>query len=172
MSHHHKLSFGTAILVNLNIMFGAGIFINTLSLSHLAGFLGFVSYSIAALLLVPLIISMATLIEQFPDGGFYAYAAKSVNAITGFFSAWAYFTGKLASAALLIHVFSTLITTLIPLLSINPFILDGIILCLFTWLNLLHMKTGRILMYAFIFLKRSLICIIIFEIYSKNVNEM
>src|SRR5581483_2039418 len=105
---HHKLSFWTAVFVNLNVMFGAGLFINTVVLAHSAGFLGFVCYLLVALLLIPLILSTAALLRFYPDGGFYVYAAKSIHPLAGFISSWAYFTGKLASATLLIHVFTSL----------------------------------------------------------------
>lgn len=154
MSHHHKLSFWTAVLVNLNVMFGAGLFINTVVLSKIAGFYGFMSYCIAALLLVPLIICTGALIRHYPDGGFYVYAAKSMNPLAGFISAWGYFTGKLASAALLVHVFSTLITTVLPSLAvINIFVLDVAIIGLFTWLNVMHLKTGKVIVYTFMLFK-------------------
>lgn len=134
-------------------MFGAGIFVNTLSLAKLAGFFGFLSYFIVAVILLPLIIAMARLLRYFPDGGFYTYATKTMSPLWGFFSAWAYFTGKLASAALLTHIFSTLFISIIPGLTISPFLLDGIIIGLFTMLNLWHMKAGKNIMYAFIFFK-------------------
>lgn len=154
MSHHHKLSFWTAVLVNFNVMFGTGIFINTVVLAQLAGFFGFLSYLIVALLLVPLIICTGALLRFYPDGGFYAYASKTISPLAGFISAWAYFTGKLASAALLVHVFSSFITTLLPsLATINILILDSAVICLFAWLNLLHMKTGRTIMYTFMVFK-------------------
>lgn len=153
MSHHHKLSFLTAVLVNLNVMFGAGIFINTVTLARLAGFYGFLSYVIVALLLVPLIIATAALLRLYPDGGFYAYAAKSIHPLAGFISAWAYFTGKLASAALLVHVFSSLMSTIIGFNSAYIIALDCLIIAFFAWLNLLRMKTGRAIMYTFMVFK-------------------
>ncbi len=154
MGGHHKLSFWTAVLVNLNVMFGAGIFINTISVAKQAGFLGFISYLVVAILLIPLIIGMSRLIALFPNGGFYGYGAHTISKGVGFFSAWAYFTGKLASAALLVHVFSTLIVSLFPgYLGISTIALDSIIICLFAWLNLHHMKTGRAIMYTFMVFK-------------------
>ena len=36
-AQEYKLSLPTAILININIMLGAGIFINTATLSHRAG---------------------------------------------------------------------------------------------------------------------------------------
>lgn len=153
MSHHHKLSFWTAVLVNLNVMFGAGIFINTVTLARLAGFFGFFSYVVVALLLVPLILATAALLRLYPDGGFYAYAAKSMHPLVGFISAWAYFTGKLASAALLVHVFSSLMSSILGIGTNYILFFDALIIVLFAWLNLLRMKTGRTIMYTFMVFK-------------------
>lgn len=154
MSGHHKLSFWTAVLVNLNVMFGAGVFINTITVAKHAGFFGFASYLIVAILLIPLIICMSRLIALFPDGGFYKYGAHTISNGVGFFSAWAYFTGKLASATLLVHVFSTLILSLFPSCACIPILLlDALIICLFAWLAMLHFKAGRALMYTFMIFK-------------------
>lgn len=81
----HKLSLGTAILVNVNIMMGAGLFLNTVVLSQRAGMLGCFSYILIGLLLLPLIASITTLISMHPDGGFYTFGAKEINPFAGFF---------------------------------------------------------------------------------------
>jgi amino acid transporter len=154
VSHHHKLSLTTAILLNLNVMFGTGIFINTIYLAQHAGFLGFLSYLLVAVLISPLIISMSMLLRFFPDGGFYSYASSTLGSFAGFISAWAYFTGKLASAALLTHVFSTLVQSMVPSLRIlSPLTLDVAILLLFGWLVLYHLRTGKWMIYGFIMCK-------------------
>lgn len=152
--HSHKLSLWSAFLININVMFGTGVFINTVNLAKLAGSLGFLSYLFVALLILPLIFSIAALLRRHPSGGFYTYGAKDISPFAGFLSAWAYFTAKLASATLLIHVFSSLLRTIIPSLQIvNPLIFDMIIIGLFTWLNMLNMKTGTNIMYTFFILK-------------------
>lgn len=154
MTKRNLLSLRTAILININIMFGTGVFINTVPLAKFAGFLGFLSYLIVAILLLPLIIAIAALIRRYPAGSFYTYAAQDITPIAGFISAWAYFTAKLASAALLVHVFTTLIQTVFPAFqAVSPFILDVVILLFFGWLNLFNMKTGSKLMYMFIVFK-------------------
>ncbi len=160
----HKLSLWTVTLININIMFGTGLFINTLMLAQKTGFLGFVSYIAVAILIIPLILSFSALLQRYPGGNFYTYSATAISPLVGFMSAWAYFIAKLASAALLIHVFSTLIATVISSLNIiNPFMLDTIILTLFTLLNFFHMKTGRAVMYTFLFLKLVPILFVIFS---------
>lgn len=150
----HKLSLSTALLVNINVMLGAGIFINTVPLAQEAGFLGFASYALVALLMVPLIAGTALLLHHFPSGGFYTYSARTVHPFMGFVSAWAYFTGKLASAALLVHVCVTMILSIIPSLEIvHPLLWDSAIIGLFAWLTTHHLKTGTALMYSFMVCK-------------------
>lgn len=150
----HKLSLRSAILINFNTMFGAGIFINTVNLAKYAGILGFVSYMVSAVILTPLMVSMANILRYHPSGGMYVYGKKELGTWAGFVSAWCYFFGKLSSAILLVHVFSLLIQTIItPLQAINPLALDFIILSLFMWLNSHNIKTSSKIMYFFLFVK-------------------
>lgn len=157
------LSLWSALCININIMFGTGIFINTVTLTHLTGLWGFFTYALVAILISPLIIALAALIKQYPIGGFYVYGA-SISPFIGFISAWAYFIGKLASAALLIHVFSSLLFTILP--SCNDYLsiytLDFIILTLFAYLNTRNMKTSSTIIYTFIVLKLTPIIFTIF----------
>lgn len=153
MTHGHKISLNTAILICMNVMFGTGIFINTVSLAQTAGALGFVSYCIGAILVMPLMLSMAEILRYYPSGGFYVYGAECVSPLTGFISAWAYFVGKLGSAALLVNVFVSLIKNIFPEIAVNTLLLDAIILIIFGWLNLLGARTGKKIMYMFMVMK-------------------
>jgi amino acid transporter len=160
---HHKLSLRSAVLINLNVMVGFGIFINTVQLAKLAGFLGFACYALVAVLILPLILSFAALFKLHPEGGFYGYAAHNLHPFAGFMSSWTYFTGKLASAALIIHVVMTLLQNLIPALQIVPILLlDSVIILLFTLLNTYHMRIGSSLAGWFIMLKLTPILFAIF----------
>ena len=116
MAQDDKLSLPTAILINLNIMLGAGIFINTDLLAKRSGALGFLMYPLIAIIMLPLIISIAKLVNIYPDDGFYGYGARAIHPIIGFFSSWSYFVGKLASATLMIHVALSLVVQTVPLL--------------------------------------------------------
>lgn len=139
-----KLSLRSAILVNLNIMMGAGIFINTVELAKRAGILGFLAYGIVGLMLVPLIVSIACLVQLYPDGGFFTYAKQELNPLAAFISAWAYFVGKLGSAMLMIHTAMRLCQQIIPVLApANIFALDMVFLSIFMGLNMFNLKTGR-----------------------------
>jgi amino acid transporter len=69
-------------------------------------------------------------------------------------STWAYFTGKLASATLLIHIFSLLLKTIIvPLIAIPTLLIDVTVLVLFMWLNHFGLQFGTRLTYAFVLFK-------------------
>ena len=154
MSAEHKLSLPTAILININIMLGAGIFINTALLAQGAGALGFLSYGTIGILLLPLILSIAALVKLHPSGGFYIFARREINPFFGFLSAWAYFTGKLASAAIMMHTSVLILQLFFPLLAaINPLIIDFTLLTLFISLNMLNMKAGSRIQATFTSLK-------------------
>jgi amino acid transporter len=159
----HKLSLTSAILISLNIMVGFGIFVNTIVLSQLNGFLGFLAYALVAVMVAPLIFAVARLISLYPTGGFYMYGAENLGRLAGFLSAWGYFIGKLASTSLIIHVVMALFQTLIPLLAgINLLLLDALVIILFAFLNTWHMKVGSQLAGIFVVLKLTPILFAIF----------
>lgn len=147
----YKLSLPTAILININIMLGAGIFINTPTLAQRAGLLGAFMYVLVGILMLPLILSIAQMLRLHPSGGFYTFAKEEISPFMGFLSGWSYFTGKLASCMLMIHVSVTLIQHIFPtLLFIHPFILDTVVVCFFCTLNLLNIKAGSAIQKMFI----------------------
>jgi len=151
---NHKLTLPVAILININIMLGTGIFVNTALLAKKAGALGALGYSIVGLLMLPLVISITRLLEIHPSGGFYIFGQKEIHPLAGFISAWTYFTGKLASATFAIHTAVLLTQSVITSLNtINPLYLDAIILALFIALNMLHIRTGGKIQTLFIVFK-------------------
>jgi amino acid transporter len=143
MSSHRPLSLATAVLINVNVMLGIGIFINTVELTKRAGAFGSIAYAIVGIMLLPLIISIAELIKLHPQGGFYVYAQKEISTFAGFLSAWGYFTGKLGSGAIVLHTAVRLIQHIIPWLHHIPtLVLDAFMICLFVGLNTLNMQAG------------------------------
>ena len=143
MQGKQKLSLWSAVLINVNIMLGVGIFINTVVLTKLAGLLGFLSYLVVGILMLPLVISMAKLVSAAPDGGFYAYGKTFLSPIAGFLASWSYFWGKLASCTLMIHTFTTLLQIFIPATKcVSILAIDLAVISLFVILNTLNIKTG------------------------------
>ena len=154
MQGKQKLSLWSAVLINVNIMMGVGIFINTVVLTKLSGLLGFLSYLLVGILMLPLVISMAKLVSAAPDGGFYAYGKTFLKPFTGFLASWSYFWGKLASCTLMVHTFATLLQIFIPATkSVSILAIDLIVISLFMILNTFNIKTGTKIQAALFSLK-------------------
>lgn len=164
MTKDHKLSLFAAIFININIMLGTGFFINTVILTKEAGSLGPAAYLVVAVLLLPLIISIAQLLKYNPTSGTFYDFGKYVSPFFGFLSSWSYFTAKLCSAALGIHVCLSFLQMIIPALqAISIIHLDLIAIGLFTGLNLLNLQIGKQIQFTFICLKVIPILFVVFS---------
>ncbi|MFS8506816.1 MAG: APC family permease [Candidatus Babeliales bacterium] len=152
MSHAQTLSLPAAILININIMLGTGVFINTVLLAQHTGVLGGFLYIIAGLLMLPLVLCIADLTSKHKEGNFYNFGAL-LGPFWGFLSAWSYCIAKLASASLSIHVFATFLKHILPILTLPTVVYDCMIITLFVLLNTLHVKTGSRIQYGFIVMK-------------------
>lgn len=149
-----KLSLFEAICINITIMIGTGLFINTVLLAQYSGPFVLLTFLATGCLMLPLVLSFAELIRYYPVGGFYTFASKTINPIVGFLSAWIYFFAKLASSTLGMHVFVCIMQQIIPPLAHIPTLaLDVIIISSCTILNLLNLKTGSTLLKYFFILK-------------------
>lgn len=148
-----KLSLRSAIFINLNIILGTGIFLNTALLAQHVGPWGWLTYLTVGIILLPLILSLAELVRVHEGGSFYDYAAPLHPAI-GFVSQWCYFVGKTAACTLGIHVFSSLIKSIfIPLAGVPTLALDSLIILLFLALNMLNLRINKTIQMAFFVLK-------------------
>ncbi|MFC1845541.1 APC family permease [Candidatus Dependentiae bacterium] len=152
MSKKQTISLAAAVMININIMLGAGVFLNTVKLSP-AGALGSLAYLIAGAMMLPLVLTIAKLTGMHPSGGFYAFGKNELHPFAGFISAWSYFIGKLASGALMIHFSLSLIQQLIGLGSVPILVLDAIAIGAFISLNMLNVKAGSRIQVTFTFLK-------------------
>ena len=158
-----SISFGTALLTNLNMMIGVGIFVNTATLVKDAGALSPLSYLIVGLIMLPLILAINKLMYRHKGGNFYTFGAENIGTIWGFISCWSYFIGKLASCSLMIHFFSSLIQQLIPRLSFYPTLaLDLVVISMLTAFNCLNTKIGSRIQLLIFIVKISPIFLIIF----------
>lgn len=149
-----KLSLSAAIFINLNIMVGAGLFVNTVVLSQRAGAAGFLVYPIVGICMLPLIAGIAQLLDLYPSGGFYSFAKAGLGEPFAFLSTWSYFVAKLASCSLMLFVSARFLQQLIPLLKpIATLHIAFTILALFTILNLLRFTIGVSIQTFFLFAK-------------------
>lgn len=162
MTHPYKLSLKSAILISVNIILGAGLFLNTVPLAQKAGPLSPFIYIFVAICMVPLIMVMAELVKLIPGGTLFNFAQKGLSLHWGFLVGWSYFVAKLASCSVMIHLFTSMARQAIPQAAlINHVILDIAILGLFTLLNLMNMKTGNRIQMFFISMKTMPIAFII-----------
>lgn len=139
----NHLSLWSAIIINLNIIIGSGVFINTTELAKRAGLLGGLCYALVGLLLFPLILSFVQLLRIHPSGGFYSFCSTSIHPLIGFLNTWCYFFAKLSSATLAIHIFTLLTQKTFPTLTcISPIVFDITILTILLLLNMLNVRTG------------------------------
>ncbi len=154
MPTKHKLSLPMAIFININVILGSGLFINTVLLAKFAGALGAFSYTLVGILLLPLVLGLSHLVKQHPEGGFYSFAREDLSPFFGFISTWSYFTAKIGSATLGIHVANSLIQTVIP--ALRPYStvgMDAFVIILFVLLNMMNMRRGSKIQMGFIILK-------------------
>src|ERR1700733_2439106 len=144
-----------SILICINTMIAAGLFINPGPLTNIAGPLGFMGYLISAVLLFPLLLCIAELARLHPvSGGLYAFGKAHINPWAGFLSGWGYFIGKTTSAAVLMHKFIQFFQANIPALSIIPtLMLDYMVIFLLVILNIFGMRVGGRAQYIFTALK-------------------
>lgn len=150
-----QIKLTAAILICMNTVIGAGLFINPKQLALLAGPLGFVGYILGALCLLPLVLCIAELARLHPvTGGLYIYSKEYLSPGIGFLSGWSYFLSKTTSSALLTHISVDFFRTRIEALqNINPLLLDFAGLFFIIGLFLLGMKLGGRIQYLFIVLK-------------------
>lgn len=164
MSSQHKISLYTAILINLNIMLGSGVFINTAILTKQAGSLGALVYALVGILLFPLILAIKELWQHSKGACTFYHFGLPISPFWGFLSSWSYFIAKICSLTLGIHVCVSLLQQIIPSLNILSAVqLDIMIIGLFTLLNSLNLKIGQSIQYGFIFLKLVPIFFVIFS---------
>ena len=148
-----KLSLFATIFLNINIMLGTGVFINTVVLTQKVGVLAPLLYALSGLLMLPLILSFARLMQLYKEGSFYNFGA-SITPYLGFISTWSYFIGKLATPTLGIHVFNLFLQKTVPYFAqFSVFMLDVCIITLFVGLNLFSGTVGKKIQYFFLITK-------------------
>ncbi|MFA5075224.1 MAG: amino acid permease [Candidatus Babeliales bacterium] len=155
MQTSKKINLSTAILININVILGAGIFINPQILTKTVGEFGFIFYIIAALILLPIVLTIASLAQKNQEaGGLYVYSKKYLNPTIGFISTWGYFLGKTSSAALLVNIFVSFFQiNIIYLQKIPTIYLDLFVIFFLIFLNIIGVKIGGKIQYLFVFFK-------------------
>ncbi len=150
-----KISPLTAVLICLNSMIGAGLFINPKPLTAFAGAFGFMGYVLAGCIVFPIILCVAELAALHPvAGGLYVFSKTYVGSFAGFLGAWGYFVGKTTSATVLLHKVIQFFQARIPLLhGVPTFSLDVSALFFIVFLNIVGVSIGGRIQYMFTTLK-------------------
>ncbi|MFH1832005.1 MAG: APC family permease [bacterium] len=105
MPNSKKISFMAAVLMNINTIVGSGIYIYPQFMAKQAGGLSFLSWVIAALLLLPIVLTIAQAARIFPgEGGFYNYSKTALGEDAGFIANWAYLLGYMGIVATITSV--------------------------------------------------------------------
>jgi len=171
MNKSHKISLKTAIFMNINIIAGAGLFINTVLLTKITGILSCLVYLFIGICMLPLIQSIAQLVKLHPSGGFYAFS-RPLSPFLGFMTCWIYFFSKLASGALILYVSANFLQQTLPLLNyVQTTTLSLIILAIFTYLNLFNLHIGSSIQKLFFGAKAiPILFAIVVGIYSFDIS--
>ena len=154
-SNKNMISPVVGVLICINTMIGAGLFINAATLAQKAGPWGFVGYIVSALLMLPLILSISTLAKLHPvSGGLYVFSKSHIGNWAGFLSGWSYFLGKTAAAGLLMHKFVQFFQVQFSFLNQFPaLVLDYFVLFFLISIHILGARIGGKLQYLFVSLK-------------------
>ena len=155
MQEKNKISLTAAILINVNIIIGAGIFLNVKPLTQIAGSLGFFGYIFGSIILFPFVYSLAKLAQLHPvSGGLYVYSKEHLNPFVGFLSGWSYFIGKTISAAFLSYSFATFFQNRILFLQqFHSLLLTSIVIFSLISLNIIGVHIGGKIQLLFITIK-------------------
>ena len=146
-----KISLTRAILFCINTVMGAGLFLNPKVLVGLAGPYCFVGYLVAAIILLPLLLSMAELTRFQPvSGGVYVYGRTYLNSGMGFLSAWSFFIAKTVSAIFILHSCVSFVQPRVAFLAGVPVLfLDYLAVALLIALNTSGVSVGGRIQYLF-----------------------
>lgn len=143
MEQEHKISFWTAILTNMNIMIGVGIFAFPVLMAQKAGNASFLGWILVALVFLPLVLSIATMARLFPGASFYEYSKSLIGPTAGFTSGWAFYLAYTGIGALMTIIVRD--TVVFPSFPMSPILFNFIFIAFLTLLSLVNIKTvGRI----------------------------
>jgi len=100
MAEQGKIPFIAAVLMNINIIVGSGIFAFPQFMAEKSGGWSFLGWPLAGFLLLPIIWTVAQAARVFPgEGGFYNYCKSGINESAGFIANWAYLLGYMGTAS-------------------------------------------------------------------------
>lgn len=118
-----RISFFGAVLMNINLMIGAAVFMGPSMITKAAGPAGLYGWLSAAILFLPVVYAIAQMAKLFPGkGSFYSYSNHGISRTAGFMSGWLYSLGYISTGALQLLSLQKLLGTQLnmPLLTSAP----------------------------------------------------
>jgi len=142
-SDSNKMSLFAAILVNINIMVGAGIYTNPPMMAAKAGGLSFLGWALSSLIFLPLVFCISKASKLFPgEGSFYTYVKGGLGETSGFLAGWGYFLTYVSTMAFQTFCFRELFlkTVNIPTFNSHPILFNILFFLSIYILSLLTLK--------------------------------
>lgn len=115
MSKAQKIPLISAILMTINITVGGGILIGPAQMAAVAGNWSFVGWIIAALVNLPLVLSITRMSEVLPaEGGFASFCEVGLGKFMGHLGGWLYFVGYSCAAATILLAYKSTLAGIFP----------------------------------------------------------
>lgn len=147
MLENKKISFFSAVLINVNIVIGSAFFLGAPDISQKAGFAAPFAWIACAALLLPLVMIFSKFASKYPTaGGIFVYSENELGHFWGYLGAWLYFVGTTAGNAMVLRSFATYLYQLgwvqQPLMAIgfSQLALEVILVIFFGWLSLRNVQ--------------------------------
>jgi amino acid transporter len=138
MAAAHKISFGSAVLMNINMMIGAGIFLLPTLMAEKAGNASFIGWPLICVLFLPIVINIAKATQIFPgEGGFFTYCQQTMGNQAAFICGWIYFLGYTGLVSLQMFGLRFELCKIFP---ISPMTFNVFYICFLTILALMQLK--------------------------------
>ena len=151
-----KIPLWLAIIININVIVGAGIFVYSPVVAKHAGLLSVLSFATVALIVLPLVLVVAQVSRLFPGvhGGIYVYSKELIGKNAGLLAGLSYFLAKSVSIGVLTTVFAPYAQDVFPILAdANPKTISLVTLAVLCALNFLGARFGGAMQLAFVVLK-------------------
>lgn len=136
---HHKIGLGTATIICMNAMIGAGIFSTPAKLALSVGPAGILSYAFVIFAVLCMALTLSRVAQLYPhEGSFYAYTKQWAGHRGGIIAAGSYVTGVVIAMGLLTQMAGSYLHEFIP--SISTPVLSTLLLCAIVILNMVGVK--------------------------------
>jgi amino acid transporter len=136
-----KISLFSAVVMNINIMIGGGIFIAPALMAQEAGFSSVLGWPLVALLMFPIVFSVSQITKFLPgQSNFFSFGKAGLNPTAGFIGSWFYFLGYASCTGILILELHRILSGYIPVLKNYPTLFNLGMVAVLVGLNVLHIS--------------------------------